>query len=174
MNYFENFAPLYYVDPVHGVQTGEGQAEGTTTGTGTPAGYDTVSPVNEPGGFFTLPMLLIWGAVIGGMWFLLIRPQRKREKETREMQQALKVGDKIICTSGFYGKIVGVGEDAFLIEFGENRGLNVWVAKRDIAGKKSPITTAPRESDTPATPTEQPSGLFGGLFKKKNKDDERR
>ncbi|MCL2619815.1 MAG: preprotein translocase subunit YajC [Defluviitaleaceae bacterium] len=94
-------------------------------------------------------MLIIWGVVIVGMWFLLIRPQRKREKEVREMQSSLKVGDNIVTTSGFFGKIVGSGADAFLIEFGENKSLRVWVRKGDIAGNKTPTTT-PDRGETPA------------------------
>ncbi|MCL2236579.1 MAG: preprotein translocase subunit YajC [Defluviitaleaceae bacterium] len=99
-------------------------------------------------------MLIIWGVVIVGMWFLLIRPQRKREKEVREMQSALKVGDSIVTTSGFFGKIVSSGADAFLIEFGENKSLNVWVRKGDIAGIKTPTTTVDR-SETPAVETKE-------------------
>jgi len=89
--------------------------------------------------------MAIWGAVIVGMYFLLLRPQRKREKAVRDMQLNLKVNDNVVTSSGFYGKIVGVGTDAFLVEFGENRGLKVWVRKTDIAGIKSPVMTPPKE-----------------------------
>ena len=104
----------------------------------------------EAGGSLFNPMtFVIWGLVIVGMWFMLIRPQRKREKEAREMQSALKVGENVMTTSGFYGKIVGVSDDAFLVEFGENKGVNVWVRKHDIAGVKSPTTTVTK-TDTPS------------------------
>ncbi|MCL2855270.1 MAG: preprotein translocase subunit YajC [Defluviitaleaceae bacterium] len=130
-------------------------------------GAQTQQPAGEgggeeaAGGFFggSAMMLVVWGVVIVGMWFLLIRPQRKREKEVREMQSGLKVGDSIVTTSGFFGKIVGSGTDAFLIEFGENKSLRVWVRKGDIAGIKSPTTTASKD-DAPAIED-----------KKKDKDD---
>jgi len=120
-----------------------GQTSAPTTGDG---GAPVVAD-DPPAGFFNWTMILIWGLVIVAMWFMLIRPQRKREKEMREMQQGLKVGDNVVTTSGFFGKILGVGTDAYLIEFGENRGLNVWVRKSDIAGIKSPTTTAPKKEE---------------------------
>ena len=62
------------------------------------------------------------------------------------MQDSLAVGENIVTTSGFFGKIVGVGTNAFLIEFGEGRGFKVWVRKNDIAGIKTPVMTPPPTS----------------------------
>jgi preprotein translocase subunit YajC len=143
--------------PMEGGNT-EATWGGSETGIG--VGIEPIAGTLEPtngasqndapaGGLFSPMTLLLWGAVIVGMWFMLIRPQRKREKQVREMQAALKVGDPIITTSGFFGKIVGTGTDAFLIEFGENRGLKIWIRKSDIAGIKSPTTTTPRGDDSP-------------------------
>ena len=127
--------------------TGTGANE-TSTGTGEANGYsDTPEPT---GGFLGPGTLIMWGLIIVGMWMLLIRPQRKREKQVREMQAALKKGENIITTSGFYGKIVDVSEDAFLIEFGERGGMRVWVRKSDIAGPKSPSTAPQKAEDKPA------------------------
>jgi len=88
-------------------------------------------------------MLWIWVLMLVAFWFFMFRPQRKREKAAREMQNSLRTGESIITSSGFYGKIVGVGTDALLIEFGENRGIRVWVRKSDIAGIKTPMMTPP-------------------------------
>jgi len=128
--------------------TGSGE---TGTGTGT-ATYDNGAPQPEAqSGFFGPTTLILWGLIIVGMYFLLIRPQRKREKQVREMQAALKKGENIITTSGFYGKIVDVSEDAFLIEFGERGGVRVWVRKSDVAGPKSPNTSSsPKVEEKPA------------------------
>lgn len=82
-------------------------------------------------------------ALIAIMYLLIIRPQRKQAKAAREMQAGLSVGDNVVTTSGFFGKIVGVGTDSFLVEFGEGRGFKVWVRKGDIAGIKSPVMTPP-------------------------------
>lgn len=93
------------------------------------------------GGGDMMSMLLIYAAVIGGMYFLLIRPQRKREKTLREMQSSLEVGDDVITSSGFFGNIVSIGDDSFIIEFGSGKGVRIPVRKQDVIGKQSPKTT---------------------------------
>lgn len=54
--------------------------------------------------------------------FLLIRPQKKREKKVQEMRSSLKVGDKVITIGGIHGKIVKTGEDFITIEVGSGDG----------------------------------------------------
>ncbi|MCL2699482.1 MAG: preprotein translocase subunit YajC [Defluviitaleaceae bacterium] len=93
------------------------------------------------GGFFggdMMTMILIYAAVIGGMWFLMIRPQRKREKALRQMQSELKVGDDVLTSSGLYGRIVSMGEDSYIVEFGMGKGIRVPVQKAAIVGNKAP------------------------------------
>ncbi len=55
-----------------------------------------------------LPMILAFIAI---MYFLMIRPQQKREKERREMLNSLAKGDKVITTGGMYGTVVDLSED---------------------------------------------------------------
>lgn len=54
-------------------------------------------------------------------YFLLIRPQKKRDKQFREMLAALAVGDSVILTCGIEGKILSVKEDDITIETGADR-----------------------------------------------------
>ena len=71
------------------------------------------------------------GANIGGLiipiaflvffYLFAIRPQKKREKEIREMRDSLRVGDQIITIGGIYGKIVKVKDDMVTIEVGSNK-----------------------------------------------------
>ena len=49
-------------------------------------------------------------------YFLLIRPQKKREKQVQEMRQAIEVGDEIVTIGGVHGKIVSLKEDSFVVE----------------------------------------------------------
>ena len=51
-------------------------------------------------------------------WFILIRPQKKREKELKNMIAALKVGDEVATIGGIHGKIVKVKDELFVIESG--------------------------------------------------------
>lgn len=54
-------------------------------------------------------------------YFLVIRPQKKREKEITEMRDALKVGDIVITIGGIKGKILKVGEDYITLESGPDK-----------------------------------------------------
>ncbi len=98
------------------------------------------------GGSSTLVMVAMYVVVFGALYFFMIRPQRKREKAVKEMQAEIRSGDNVLTSSGFYGKVVDVGEDCFVIEFGTNRGIRIPVRKADIIGTKTPnINPSTRE-----------------------------
>ena len=65
--------------------------------------------------------ILIMLVVLGGMYFLVLRPQKKQEKETNEMRNNLQVGDEITTIGGIIGKIVSIKEETVLIETGHDR-----------------------------------------------------
>ena len=52
------------------------------------------------------------------MYFMMIRPQRKREKENKKMLDALKVGDKIVTIGGIMGKVDRIKDNTVVIETG--------------------------------------------------------
>ncbi len=54
-------------------------------------------------------------------YFLIIRPQQKKEKKVKEMRSNLKVGDEISTIGGIHGKIVTVKEDIVVIEVGSDK-----------------------------------------------------
>lgn len=60
------------------------------------------------------PMILI----IVLLYFMMIRPQRKREKETKAMINALKVGDKVVTIGGICGKVSKIKDDFVILETG--------------------------------------------------------
>jgi len=62
-----------------------------------------------------LPMILIF--VI--FYFMLIRPQRKKDKEAKQMLENLKVGDRICTIGGIYGTIIRIKDQVLTIEVGE-------------------------------------------------------
>ena len=64
-----------------------------------------------------LPMILIF--VI--FYFMLIRPQRKKDKEAKAMLDSLKVSDRICTIGGIYGTIVRIKDDVLTIEVGEQK-----------------------------------------------------
>ena len=54
-------------------------------------------------------------------YFLIIRPQQKKEKKVKEMRSNLKVGDEISTIGGIHGKILTVKEDIVVIEVGSDK-----------------------------------------------------
>jgi preprotein translocase subunit YajC len=93
--------------------------------------------------FSSMGFLAIWAVVLIGMYFLMMRPQRKREKQMKEMQSAIKPGDNVVTSGGLFGRVADVGEDCFIIEFGTNRGIRIPVKKTDVLGIRDPKTTPP-------------------------------
>lgn len=58
-------------------------------------------------------------------YFILIRPQKKKEKQVKEMRSALKTGDKVITIGGINGKITKIMEDKVTLEIGDQGRLVV-------------------------------------------------
>jgi len=75
------------------------------------------------------PMILIFVA----FWFLLIAPQRKKQKEHAKMLQALEKGAKVKTIGGVYGTVTGVKDDRFVLRIAEN--VKIEVAKEAVASK---------------------------------------
>lgn len=59
-----------------------------------------------------LPLILMFVVI----YFLMIRPQQKRQKQEKEFEKALKVGDKIITKSGIHGRIAELAEETVVVE----------------------------------------------------------
>ncbi len=66
-------------------------------------------------------MILIYAAIIGGMWLILVRPQQKKDKENKKMRESVDVGDEIVTIGGIYGKVVSTKEDTLTIEVGADK-----------------------------------------------------
>ena len=65
--------------------------------------------------------LLMWVVVFGVFYFLLIRPQKKKDKELKEMREDLNVGDKVTTIGGIIAHVAKVEENAVILEIGPNR-----------------------------------------------------
>lgn len=68
-----------------------------------------------------IPTIVMMVAMIAVFYFLLIRPQRKKDKEAKKMLESLKVGDRICTIGGIYGTIVRIKDDVLTIEVGEQK-----------------------------------------------------
>ena len=77
--------------------------------------------------------LLMMGSIFVIFYFLLIRPQNKRQKEHRAMLDALRKGDKIISSGGLHGVITGISDDAITMEIAPK--VRVKISRGSVAGK---------------------------------------
>ena len=78
----------------------------------------------------TILMLVV---CFGLMYFLTIRPQKKKEEELKQMMETLEVGDSVLTTSGFYGVVVDkVDETTIIVEFGNDKPCRIPMEKSAI------------------------------------------
>ena len=78
-------------------------------------------------------MLVVWVVVLGLMWVLLMRPQKKEQKRVQAMLASMEVGDTALTTSGFYGVIIDITDDDVIVEFGNNKNCRIPMQKAAIA-----------------------------------------
>lgn len=102
-----------------------------------------------------LPMII----VIVLLYFMMIRPQKKREKETQSMQDSLRVGDKIVTIGGIAGRVAKIKDEYVYIETGMpgvpeksyikmERSSIKEVTKKAEDNKKKTVTPAELPEDT--------------------------
>ena len=100
-------------------------------------------------GMSTIIMLVLMFAV---MYFLMIRPEKKRKQKAEEMRNSLKKGDVITSIGGIVGKIVSVGESTIVIETSEDRvrvELTKWaVSTVGVQSSEMPAETKKKDKDT--------------------------
>ena len=63
-----------------------------------------------------MPTMLMMGLMFVGFYFLMIRPQMKKSKQEKNFQAELKVGSRVVTTSGMHGRIAQIQEDGVVIE----------------------------------------------------------
>lgn len=64
----------------------------------------------------TIGMIIYIVLILGVFYFLMIRPQRKKQKEEKQMRENLQVGDEIITIGGIHGRVISLKEDTMVIE----------------------------------------------------------
>ncbi len=72
-------------------------------------------------GMTTLFQVGFLGLLFVGMYFLMIRPQKKKQKAEQKMRNSVRVGDEITTIGGITGRVLNIKEDALVIETGADR-----------------------------------------------------
>lgn len=97
----------------------------------------------------TMGMILNFGLIavlLVLMYFVMIRPQRKRQKEEQKMRDELEVGDEIVTIGGIMGKVLSIREDSILIETGADRD-KIRIMKWAIQANNSRMPVDTKSSD---------------------------
>lgn len=88
-----------------------------------------------------LPFLLI----LGIMYFVLLLPMRRKEQKAQEFRDSLKVGDRVITTSGIYGQVTRLGDESLQLQIADK--IRIEVARASIGGfqgKPPVVESAPQ------------------------------
>ena len=81
------------------------------------------APAAQQGG--GLQMWIFLALIFVVMWFFMIRPQRKQQKELQAFRDGLKKGDKVVTIGGIYGTVCEIKENNVLIEVDNNVKIRV-------------------------------------------------
>lgn len=81
----------------------------------------------------TLGTLLWFGVIILVMYFVMIRPQKKKQKEEQKMRESLQVGDEIVTIGGIIGRIVSIKDDTLIIESPDHSKIQIcnWAIQKN-------------------------------------------
>lgn len=85
-----------------------------------------------------LGVIVIYVVLFGGLWWFMMRPQKKEQKRIQAMLASMEVGDTALTTSGFYGVIIDITDDDVIVEFGNNKNCRIPMQKAAIAQIEQP------------------------------------
>ena len=76
--------------------------------------------------------------LLGMLYFMAIRPQKKEKQRQQELLNSVAVGDTILTSSGFYGVIIDMTDDTVIVEFGNNKNCRIPMQKAAIVQVEKP------------------------------------
>jgi len=86
----------------------------------------------EEGGTSILPMIIFLVLIFGLFYFVMIRPQRRKQKEHETIVQELQKGDRVLTAGGIYGTIESLNEENIVIKV--ESGATIRVARGSVVG----------------------------------------
>jgi preprotein translocase subunit YajC len=82
-------------------------------------------PAQDGGGPGLMANVILFGSIILIFYFMIIRPQSKRQKEREKMLNAIQRGDKVITSGGIHGTISGLDDKTALVQIADNVKIKV-------------------------------------------------
>lgn len=90
-------------------------------------------------GSMGLTTMIIYIVVIGAVfYFMLIRPQKKQQKQMDALVSSLEIGDSVLTTAGFYGVVIDVMDEVIVVEFGNNKNCRIPMKKTAVVEVEKP------------------------------------
>ena len=83
---------------------------------------------------FDWTIILFMTLIFGVFYLLMIRPQRKKQKEHQEMVQELQKGDKVITAGGIYGQIESLNDESIVLKI--ESGATIRIARSSVVGRR--------------------------------------
>jgi preprotein translocase subunit YajC len=83
--------------------------------------------------------LIMFALIIGIFYFMILRPQQKRQKERQKMLESVKKGDKVVTAGGMHGTVAGLDDKTLLLQVGDNIKLKF---------DRSAVTTVVRDGES--------------------------
>lgn len=94
-------------------------------------------------------IILIYVALFAAMYFFMIRPRNKEQKQKAQILSQLAVGDSVRTTGGFIGTIIDINDDMVIIEFGNNRNCRIPMVKEAIVEVEKPEDAVKKAEPVP-------------------------
>lgn len=100
-------------------------------------------PTGDPNaGGGLMSTVIMFGAIFAIFYFMILRPQQKKQKQHQQMIESLKKGDKVVMSGGLHGTVAGIDEKTLLVQVADNvkmkfeRNAVVSVLRENEAEKK--------------------------------------
>ncbi len=93
-------------------------------------------------------IIVIYAVLFGFLYFVMIRPQRKEQKQKAQTLAALAVGDSVRTTGGFVGVILDITDDMVIVEFGNNKNCRIPMYKEAIVEVEKPEDAVVTNTET--------------------------
>ena len=91
--------------------------------------------------FQFIPLVLI----LGVFWFLIIRPQQKKQKQHLNMVDSLRKGDKVVTNGGIFGTIIKVGDDRITLEIASK--VQIQIERQQVARMDKKIAESKEDKE---------------------------
>ncbi|MCF0197373.1 MAG: preprotein translocase subunit YajC [Bacteroidaceae bacterium] len=77
-------------------------------------------------------MLLMMAAIFAIMWFFMIRPQQKKQKEIQNFRNSITTGQNVVTAGGIYGQVKGIDEESNALQVEVAKGIVIKVDRNSV------------------------------------------